>query len=106
MSRDADRTEALRSDLVRAVVDATGMRETMAMPIANTVLAMLQDRYGGSKVYIPATKRPYDAERIAAAIAGGQDVAKVCRDHRISKRTLYRNFDVSSLRQRSSGEAD
>ena len=35
MSKDIDRSEALRRELVGAIVHETGMREVMALPIAN-----------------------------------------------------------------------
>lgn len=92
MSREADRIEALRDDLVRAVVEATGMRETMAMPIANSLLTMLQDRYGGSKLYIPAPGRQYDLLQIQAALERGTSVSRVCTEHGISRSKLYELF--------------
>ena len=92
MSRDADRIEGLRSDLVRAVVEATGMRETMAMPIANSLLTMLQERYAGERLYVPKSARDSDMDRVREALEAGMKPKAVCRKFGISRSTLYRMF--------------
>ena len=92
MSREADRTEALRRELVRAIVHETGMREVIAVPIANSLLAYLQREYAGQPLYIPAPARQYDVLQIEAALRRGQTVSQVCREFGISRRTLGRLF--------------
>ena len=92
MSGDSDRTEALRRELVGAIVEGTGMREVMAVPLANTLLAYLQREYAGERLYIPAPSRQYDVLQIVAALEAGMTITKVCREHSMSRTTLYRLF--------------
>ena len=91
-SRDIDKTEALRSEIVRGIVDQLGVPESLAMPYANSVLSYLQREYPGQQLYIPAPSRQYDVLQISAQLQGGASIAKVCRDHGISRPTLYRLF--------------
>lgn len=92
MSKDTDRTEALRAALVRAVVDGTGLSERLAMPYADSVLAYLQREFAGERIYIPAPQRQYDVMQIAAALERGDSITRVCADHGVSRPTLYRLF--------------
>ncbi len=92
MSKDTDRTEALRAQLVRAVVDGTGLSEQLAMPYANSVLAYLQTEYPGQQLYIPATPRQYDVLQILAALERGKSITRVCREFGLSRSMLYKLF--------------
>lgn len=92
MSKETDCTEALRRELVGAIVQETGMREVLALPIADSLLAYLQREYPGQSIYIPAPQRPHDVLQITAALERGETPAKVCRDFNIGRRTLYRLF--------------
>lgn len=92
MSRDTDRTEALRRELVGAIVADTGVREVLAMPYANSVLAYLQREYAGERVYIPAPPRQYDVLQIDAELRAGESPAKVARHHGTTIRQLHRMF--------------
>ena len=92
MTRDIDRTEALRSELVRAIVEEAGVPESMAMPYANSVLAYLQRNYPGQKLYVPAAARHYDVLQIQAALERGTSISTVCRDHAVSRSMLYKLF--------------
>lgn len=92
MSRDADRTEALRRELVGAIVQETGMREVLAVPIADSLLTWLQREYPGQSLYIPAPPRQYDVLQIQAALERGDAIAAVCRANAISRTTLYKLF--------------
>lgn len=92
MSKDTDRTEALRAELVRAVVDGTGLSEQLAMPYANCVLAYLQSEYPGDKLYIPAPPRQYDLLQITAALERGDSINRVCATHGLSRTRLYKLF--------------
>lgn len=92
MSKDSDRTEALRRELVSAIVDETGMREVMALPLANSVLAYLQRQYAGERLYIPAPPRQYDVLLIKAELERGDSINRVCTTHGMSRTTLYRLF--------------
>lgn len=92
MSRETDRAEALRTEFVRALVDETGMREVMALPIADSLLAYFQREYPGEKLYIPYPTRAHPVDRIEADLRAGIDASKVCKAYRISRRTLSRLF--------------
>lgn len=92
MSRETDKTEQLRQELVTAIVSGTGMREVLAMPLADTLMAYLQREYGGSRLYIPAPARMYPMLQIEAELRHGQPVEDVCRRYNVSARTLQRLF--------------
>ncbi|GAB3755132.1 hypothetical protein [Lysobacter olei] len=92
VTKDTDRTEALRLELVRAVVEGTGLSEQMAMPYANSILTYLQREHPGERLYVPAPARQYDVLQIQAALQRGASVAKVCRDYGVSRATLHRLF--------------
>jgi hypothetical protein len=92
VSRDTDRTEALRRQFIRAIVEDTGVSETMAMPFANSIVAHLQREYASEKLYIPGPTRQYDVLQIRAALERGDSEARVRREHSISRSALYRLF--------------
>ncbi len=104
-SRDIDRTEALRSEIVRGIVDQLGVPESLAMPYANSVVAYLQSEYAGQRVYIPAPPRQYDALQIAAALESGVSINRVCREHSISRSQLYKLFPGGLPRPRAAEQA-
>lgn len=91
-NRDLDCTEALRQELVQGIVDDLGVPEALALPYANSVLAYLQREYPSQKLYIPAPPRQYDLLQITAAFEAGLSVSRVCREHGISRTTLYKLF--------------
>ncbi|WP_396616781.1 hypothetical protein ACHZ97_04185 [Lysobacter soli] len=92
MSKDLDRTQALHRELVGAIVQETGMREVLAVPIADSLMAYLQREYAGQAIYIPAPQRIYDLGKIRAALERGETPAKVCKDFGFGRRTLDRLF--------------
>lgn len=92
MSRETDRTEALRRDFIAALVEQTGMREVLAMPYADCLLAYLQREYGGDRIYIPAASRQYDLLQIDFALRQGQSPQAVARAHDTTVRQLHRLF--------------
>lgn len=91
-SKDADRTEALRSDLVRGIVEETGVTEAVALPFANSILAYLQRTRAGERLYIPQPPRQYDVLQIQADLQAGLPVSRVCRRHGLSRTTLHKMF--------------
>lgn len=102
MGRDTDLTERLRRDIARAIIHGTGMREDMALPVADSVLAWLQADHAGQRMYIPAAPRQYNVLQIAADHRGGMPIAELCRTHSISKRTLQRLLGTLPLHSKSS----
>ena len=89
---EQDPTTLLRQALVAAIADQTGMRETLAVPYADAVLAYLQREHGGGHLYIPAPPRQYDLLQIRAQLERGDSVSRVCMEHAMSRTTLYRLF--------------
>lgn len=92
MSRETDRTEDLRRELVAGIVDQTGMREVLAVPIANSLLAYLQKHRGGERLYIPQPVRQFDMLQIEAALRAGEAPTAVARAHDTTVRQLHRLF--------------
>lgn len=79
--------EAIQSDIA-----AGGMldQETTAR-IARVVLAGLQRRHGGSKLYVPVDySRAYPLTEILQAYAHGDSPRAICRRYRISRSMFYR----------------
>lgn len=91
-ARDIDKTEALRSEIVRGIVDQLGVSEAIAMPFANGVLAHLQRQYAGERIYIPQPARQYDVLQIEAQLKAGDSPHRVARLHQTTVRQLHRLF--------------
>lgn len=102
MSTDQDPTEILRSQLVAAIADQTGMRESLAEPYADAVLTFLQREHGGGHLYIPAPSRRYDLLQIRAQLERGDSIMRVCMEHAMSRTTLYKLFPGGLPRKESS----
>lgn len=100
--QDADRTEALRSEFVRGIVEETGVTEAVALPFANSLLAYLQRTRPGDRLYIPQPARQYDLLQIQADLQRGVPVSRVCQRHGISRATLHRLFP-SGLNEAANG---
>jgi Mor family transcriptional regulator len=92
VTRETDRTEALRTELLRGIVETTGMREVLALPIANGLLTVLQREYGGRNMYVPAPARTYPVLQIAAALESGRTPEQVRHDFGLSRTKLYELF--------------
>lgn len=92
MTVEQDPTTQLRQSLVAAISDQTGMRESIAMPFADAVLAYLQREHGGGHLYIPAPQRQYDLMQIRAQLERGESISRVCMEHAMSRTTLYKLF--------------
>lgn len=101
MTREIDRTEALRTELLRGIVETTGMREVLALPIANGVLEILQREYGGRNLYVPAPARTYPVLQIAAALESGRKPEQVRREFGLSRAKLYELFPGGLPKPRS-----
>ena len=81
------------------------MREVMALPIADSLLAYLQREYPGQSLYIPSPPRQYDLLQIQTALERGDAISTVCRAHAISRSTLYKMFPGGLPRSRDSQHA-
>ncbi len=92
MSRESDLTERLRREITRAIVDGTGMREQVALPMADAVLAWLQAEHPGQRVYIPAPKRRYPILEIEGALRKGVSIKTVMAEYNLSRTTMYELF--------------
>lgn len=84
-----DDIAAWHMDLTRAISEGTGLREDIASKIAEATLKSLQHRRGGRRSYIPS---PGSQDRHAAIREAfrGDNAQEVCRDHGVSRSTLYR----------------
>lgn len=91
-SRDADRTEALRSELVQGIVQETGVPEAVALPFANSILAYLQRTRPGERLYIPQPARQYDVAGIESELLAGAAPRVVAHRHGTTVRQLQRLF--------------
>lgn len=92
MSKEVDRTEALRRDILAAITRDTGMREQLALPLADAVLGWLQAEYAGERIYIPQPPRRYDMISIEAELRRGDTPDVVARRHATTERQLRRLF--------------
>lgn len=86
-TRREDFMSALRADMVREIAQATGAPEGHAINIAARILRAVQLRYQGERVYVPAPRCDEDA---VLRDFDGSNHRAVCRDHQISRATLYR----------------
>lgn len=91
-TRDIDRTEALREEIVRGIVERLGVTEAVALPFANSVLVHLQSQYAGERLYIPQPARQYDVLLIQAQLKSGLSPSAVARRHQTTVRQLHRLF--------------
>lgn len=91
-----DAAVQLQSDLEQIIADWTGMAPTLASPMAKLIIDGLRDRYGGSRVYVPAPRQRKDAQELRAqrdeaivAMFNGRNVREVMRAFEVSRRTVY-----------------
>lgn len=89
MSLERDTTARLRTEIVRAVREATGMHEQLAMPVADAILDRLRATWSGSRLYVPA-QDTVRRDRAVRAAFDGANHRELCRRYHISRRTLYR----------------
>ncbi|MCK5769484.1 Mor transcription activator family protein [Algiphilus sp.] len=88
MSIDQDTEVNVKSRMTRVIREHTGLAERIAVEMAGEAWNALVTQLGGERVYFCPSK----AERDAAVIRdfNGRNHAEVCREHDISRRTLYR----------------
>ncbi|MBB1061895.1 hypothetical protein [Marilutibacter spongiae] len=91
-SRDLDKTEALRAELVQAIVEDLGATESIALPFANVIVDYLQREYPGERLYIPKPGRQYDVSQMEVELRNGADASRVAGRHGITVRHLRRLF--------------
>lgn len=88
MSAEHDVAVSFRYDLVRAIREALGLPENVAVPMADHIARGLTRRMGG--LYIPSRDIRRDRDSAILSDFNGRNHAEVMRTHGISKRTLYR----------------
>lgn len=98
MSADDDKAAAVRTDITRAIREATGLHERFAVEISDGILHRLQQRWGGDRIYIPSKDRAARDAAIRAAF-DGRNHDEVCRRHGISRATLYRILGQRGIEQ-------
>lgn len=80
---------AWHADLTLSISEGTGLREDIASKVAEATLRKLQERRGGRRSYIPTASNRDRHEAIRGAFRGDNH-EEVCRDHGVSRATLYR----------------
>lgn len=91
--RRIDSGVALRSELITAACAVTGQAAEVVEAIVDPIVKHLQMNYGGDKLYIPAEGRTLDELQVYRDYLARHPVKRICRDHSISQRTLYRIID-------------
>lgn len=90
MIPDLDRTERLRREFVRALIEDSQVGEAMAVPLADGLVRYFQRNYPGAQLYIPKPVRLYDVPQIEADLRAGQPPKLVARKHGTTLRQLHR----------------
>lgn len=89
MSDSENNRDFLISTITRVVRQATGLHEHFSCEIANAVVDELGRQHGCEKIYIPAVPKSVKREAVLSDF-DGRNGDRVCRQHGISKATLYR----------------
>lgn len=90
MSQTIDHLAALRTNIVRIVRESTGLREQLALPVAEAIYRELQMTFGGSSLYIPAPSRADLHQAILDDLRTGRPIPVICRSHGVARATVYR----------------
>ena len=80
---------AWHQDLTMSITEGTGLREDIASKVAEAALRKLQERRGGRRSYLP-TVGPQDRHEAIRTAFRGNNHDEVCREHGVSRATLYR----------------
>lgn len=89
MSVQEDTASAVRSEITRAIQEATGLHEQYASTLAEGIWERFRERWGGSRMHIPAVDRAARNAAIRDAF-DGRNHSEVCARYGISRATLYR----------------
>jgi DNA-binding NarL/FixJ family response regulator len=89
-SPSTDRVVALRTLVTRAVREATGLNERLALPIAEDIVHGLRRQWGGQDIRIPAQTAAERAEAIQQAAALGMSPQQIAAALGHGKATVYR----------------
>lgn len=104
MSRKVARCRARVSDLVDELSIGAALRLRQdsddIRPIVAAVVAYLVEEYPSQDLYIPASASApqYPVQEICEALQSGKSVRWICREYRISRRTLYAVIDIEEAR--------
>lgn len=82
----------LRDEIGAALKKRTGITGTAAAPFIDAVFEGLQEIYGGTRLYVPQRASSYDTAAIRKDLESRFSIAKVCRNHGLSRSTLYKLF--------------
>lgn len=89
-SLSSDLMYSLCTDITQIVREETGLHERIAYPIAAGIARRMQERWGGSEVYIPARSAEDRHREIREAMESpGATVASVGRALGVSRATVY-----------------
>lgn len=88
-----DSYDELLSRLTTHVIVDTGTGEPIARHYARSLMDFLQqEKAANGMLYVPAPPRQVDVLQVRAALERGDTIRKVCRDHSVSRRALFRLF--------------
>lgn len=88
MSLDQDTEVTIKARFVRVIREHTGFNERLATAIASEAWGALVEELRGDRIYVSPSKAERDAEVLRDFDGTNHD--QVCRDHKISRPTLYR----------------
>jgi Mor family transcriptional regulator len=104
MSRKVARCRARVSELVDELAIGAALRLRLdsddIRPVVEAVVAYLVEEYPSQDLYIPASasEPQYPVAEIRAALQGGKSIRAICREFRMSRRTLYAVIDAEDGR--------
>jgi hypothetical protein len=104
MSRKVTRCRARVSELVDELAIGAALRLRQdsddIRPIVAAVVAYLVEEYPSQDLYIPASvhEPQYPVQDILAALKAGKSLRWICREFRLSRRTLYAVIDIEEAR--------
>jgi hypothetical protein len=93
--RGNNTVEKLRADILEALAGTEVLDDELAQWIAARVLRALQQKYGASRVYIPAAEKQPIAELMEAYYRGDR-VRAICRRLNVSRSTLYKLLSMEA----------
>jgi len=101
---DIDLIEEMRRDFVARMMQDSGMHEQFVLIMANSCLARLQERFGGTTIYIPKVPRRWDLLTIDSELRRGDSPRDVAMRHGTTVRHLRRMFPGGLPRPEEQGD--
>lgn len=93
---EEDAAVQLQADFEQIIVESTGMKHTLAAPLATAIVEGMRKRLGGRRVYIPAPRlrreeleAAAERDRAIAAMYNGRNAPEVMKAFSVSRRTVF-----------------